>query len=216
MLGSKKHRYPRCSLLDTSKKRDTFTGVSHAIDANGFLWSLSTSSCIWDQHPSPMCPWAIVHLQKSQTLGTTSSKLWLFLLLQCFSLVSVNCKKGTQPRDHRSIHMLLKYVKLRSHCVENKAGTLTKAERQIDDLSSPAFDAAYDCEDIFAQSPHRWLPYLKLGAKQCFHVVPILFLHDQKDTMWELNERETCLTSVFALVLGVFSECKTFCAPQEK
>ena len=110
-----------------------------------------------------MCPWAIVHLQKSQTLGTTSSKLWLFLVLQCFSLVSVKSKKGTQPRDHWSIHMLLKYVKLRSHCVENKAGKLTKAERQIDDLSSPAFDAAYDCEDIFAQSPHRWLPYLKLG-----------------------------------------------------
>lgn len=77
--------------------------------------------------------------------------------------MSVKSKKGTQPRDHRSIHMLLKYVNLRSHCLENKAGKLTKAERQIDDLSSPAFDAAYDCEDIFAQSPHRWLPYLKLG-----------------------------------------------------
>lgn len=228
-LGSKKHRYHRCSLLDTSKKRDTFTGVSHAIDGNSFLWSLSTSSCIWCQHPSPVCPWAIVHLQKSQTLWTTSSKSWLFLVLQCFSLVSIKSKKGTQPRDPRSIHMLLKYVKLRSHCVENKAGKLNKDERQIDDLSSLAFDAAYDCEDIFARSPHRWLPYLDrmkiLKLRMALRGQAMLPCGFHSFATWPKKiQRLQCenlmkgkhVSHQFMPWCWVLSECQDIISPQEK
>ncbi len=104
-------------------------------------------------------------------------------------------------------------VQLISHCVENKAGKLTKAERQIDDLSSLAFDAAYDCEDIFAQSPHRLLPYLdrmkilKLGMASKGQA--LLLCGSHSFTTWperynaKIKWKETCLLSHrFLLLLG--------------